>query len=44
MLAQLHHDPAPAHLVRHCARRAGACKRVENQVPGIGPDMYDALK
>ena len=35
MLAQLHHDPAPSHLVRDRAGRAGTGEGIENQIAGI---------
>ncbi len=42
VLAQLHHDPAPPHLVRHCARSAGTGKGVKDEVTGVGGDFKDA--
>ena len=36
MLAELDHDPAAAHLVRHRAGRAGTREGVEDKVAGIG--------
>jgi hypothetical protein len=43
MRAHLDADPAPAHLVRHCGRRAGAEEAVEDEVAGIRGDVEDPL-
>ena len=39
VLAQLDHDPAPTHLVRHGAGGAGAGEGIEDEVARIGGDM-----
>src|SRR3546814_4693881 len=43
MLAQLHHDPAAAHLMSHCASGTGACKRIKNNIPRLCCQVETAL-
>jgi hypothetical protein len=44
VLAELDHDPAAAHLVGDGAGGAGAGEGVEDEVAGLGGDLYYALK
>src|SRR6266704_3844035 len=43
MLAQLHHDPPPPHLVSDRTGRAGTSERVENPVASAGSDLDNSL-
>jgi hypothetical protein len=43
MLAELHHDPAAAHLVRDGAGGAGAGEGVEDDIAGVGGDGKNLL-
>jgi hypothetical protein len=44
VLAQLHHDPAAAHLVGDGAGGAGAGEGIEDEVAGVGSDVDDSLE
>jgi hypothetical protein len=44
VLAQLDHDPAPAHLVGDGASGAGAGEGVEDEVAGVGGDVDDPIQ
>jgi hypothetical protein len=44
MLAELHHDPAAAHLVGDGAGGAGTGEGVDDKVARLGGDLYYALK
>jgi hypothetical protein len=41
MLAEFDHQPAAAHLMRDCARRAGTGEGVEHEVAGVSCDFDD---
>src|SRR5207244_348824 len=43
MSAQLDHDPAPAHFVRHRAGGAAAGEGVEHEVAGVGGEFEHTL-
>lgn len=42
MITQLHHDPAAAHLVRHCTGCAGTGERVKNQVAWVSGNFKNS--
>ena len=44
VLSQLDSDPATAHFVGNCCRRAGAKEGVEDQVAGVRGNVKNGLK
>ena len=44
MLTQFHHDPAPTHLLGHCAGCARASKGVKDPVTWVRSDVNDSMK
>jgi hypothetical protein len=44
VLAQLHADPPPPHLVRHRRRRSRTEKRIQNEIAGVRGNFQNALE